>query len=97
MFKCLTFLYVHVIYKRRLRVQIYFLNHVDICITFQTNLKTKMKQLILVLAVHCLMYTANAGSTLPGKSLAETLIDSIPDSPRGSIKSYGVRLINIKK
>ena len=56
-----------------------------------------MKQLILVLAVHCLMCTANAGSTLPGKSLAETLIDSIPDSPRGSIKSYGVRLINMKK
>ena len=61
------------------------------------NFKTKMKQLILVLAVHCLMCTANAGSTLPGKSLAETLIDSIPDSPRGSLKYCVDRLINTKR
>jgi len=44
-----------------------------------------MKQLIIVLVVHCVVYTSY-GSTQIKKLYADHLMDTVPDSPRGSLE-----------
>ena len=59
-------------------------------IYFSELQKGKMKQLIIVLVVHCLVYTSY-GSTQIKKLYADHLIDTVPDSPRGSINDKDPR------